>query len=239
MQTLRVRTPRSVLLTALLAVVVVAGALIAVMALRPRPDAPAATDPAAASPPVTAPAEPSCGPGPCDQLAAQTVGGVPVILLAAPTGKFAQLRIGTGQGAVVDLTITGMGATLSKESLRCVDGASASCLIRGDLDGGAVGDVVVNRGGTWRGSGRPYLADAGNISLSDVTGDGTADVIVVRHECPGAQSGSPKCQAAPVLAEVYDLAGTPIGCTKKYTSPSQLKGWPEVRLTKPELRACP
>jgi hypothetical protein len=239
MRIMRVRTPASVLLTALLAVVVAVGALIAVVTLRPRPDSQVPADGGTGLPSGAVPAEPICGPGPCEQLAAQTVGGAPVTLLAAPTGKFGQVRIGApGQSTLFDLTISGMGATLGKESLRCLDGTSAACLVRGDLDGGAVGEVLVSTGGTWRGSGRPYFADAGNMSLFDVTGDGTADIIVVRHECPGAQSGSPKCQAAPVLAEVYGLGGESLGCTKKYTSPSQLKGWPDVRLTKPELRVC-
>jgi hypothetical protein len=238
MQTQRVRTPRSVLLTALLAAVVIAGALIVVVALRPRPDPQVTGDVVPGGPPGTALAQPICGPGPCEQLAAQTVGDVPVTLLAAPTGKFGQVRIGTGQGTLVDLMIAGMGATLSKESLRCVDGSTASCLVRGDYEGGAVGEVLVNHGDTWRSSGRPYFADAGNMSLFDVTGDGTADIIVVRHECPESLPGSAKCQASPVVAAVFGLGGDSLGCTKKYTSPSQLKGWPDVRVTKSELRPC-
>jgi hypothetical protein len=34
------------------------------------------------------------------------------------------------------------------------------------------------------------------------------------------------------------LAGRLVGCTKKYTSPSDLRGWPDIRLTKADVRAC-
>jgi hypothetical protein len=64
-------------------------------------------------------------------------------------------------------------------------------------------------------------------------------VIVVRHECPDSSSGTPKCEVMPVLAEVNDLAGNSVGCTRKVTSPSLLGGWPDVRLSRGDLRNCP
>ena len=111
-------------------------------------------------------------------------------------------------------------------------------LVRGQVDGGAYGEVLAGRGGLWHDPGKPYFADAGTLTLGDVNADGVPDVIVVRHECPGAESGTPKCEAAPVLAQVYDLGGETLGCTRKVTSPSDLRGWPEVRLTRADLRSC-
>ncbi|MDT7798591.1 MAG: hypothetical protein QOI78_2024 [Actinomycetota bacterium] len=240
MRTSAVRTPRSALLTAVLAAVVTLGAIGAVFLLRPRPDVPVdtVTEPGAASaiPAVT------CGGGPCRQLAAMTVGGTPVVLLTDASGGAGQVRVGPEPGTVFDLSIAQLGARLDANSLTCIDGASPTCLIRGDLGDegtGAYGELLVEGGGVWRDPGKPYFADAGTLSLYDVTADGRPDVIVVRHDCPGAASGTAKCQAAPVLGEVYDLAGNSLGCTRRVTAPSDLRGWPDVRLTRADLRACP
>jgi hypothetical protein len=240
MRTSAVRTPRSALLTAVLAAVVTLGAIGAVFLLRPRPDAPAdaVAEPGAASP---IPAV-TCGGGPCRQLAAMTVGGTPVVLLADASGGSAQVRVGPEPGTVFDLSIAQLGVRLGANSLTCIDGAAPTCLIRGDVGDegtGAYGELLVNGGGVWRDPGKPYFADAGTLSLYDVTADGRPDVIVVRHDCPGAASGTPKCQASRVLGEVYDLAGNSLGCTRLVTAPSDLRGWPDVRLTRADLRTCP
>ena len=42
-----------------------------------------------------------------------------------------------------------------------------------------------------------------------------------------------------MLGEVYDLTGKSVGCTRRVTSPSDLRGWPDIRLTRADLRACP
>ncbi|RSD22026.1 hypothetical protein [Amycolatopsis eburnea] len=242
MRTTAARTPRSALLTAVLAAVVTLGAIGAVFALRPRPEAPSgAAEPAAApvAPAVT------CGGGPCRQLAAVAVGGTPVVLLTDSSGGSARLRVGPEPGTVFELAIAQLGVRLDQDSLRCVDGAAPACLVRGDVgddseDGtAAYGELLVGSGGVWRDPGKPYYADAGTLSLYDVTADGRADVIVVRHDCPGAASGTPKCEASPVLGEVYDLAGKSVGCTRRYTAPSDLRGWPDIRLTRADLRPCP
>jgi hypothetical protein len=238
MRTQEARTPRSVLFTALLAAVVTAGVFVAVFLLRP--DAPVPADaPGGAPVPDGGPAVPAvnCGQSACREIGAMTVGGTPVVLLADEAGKQGVVRIGSD--TVFPLMVNDMGITLKGDSLRCVDGATQVCLVRGDVGGGSAGELFVARGGIWRDTGKPYFSDAGTIALNDVTADGIADVIVVRHECPGAQTGSARCQAAPVLAEVYDVARGSVGCTRRYTAPSELKGWPEVRLTKADLRACP
>lgn len=233
------RTPRSALLTAVLAAVVTVGAIGAVFLLRPRPEAPSgAAEPAAApvAPAVT------CGGGPCRQLAAMTVGGTPVVLLTDPGGGSAQVRVGPEPGTVFELSIAQLGVRLDQNSLRCIDGAAPACLIRGvvgDDSSAAYGEILVASGGVWRDPGKPYFADAGTLSLSDVTADGRPDVIVVRHDCAAAASGTPKCEAAPVLGQVYDLGGKSLGCTRRVTAPSDLRGWPDIRLTRADLRACP
>ncbi len=225
------------LFTAVLAAVVTAGVFAAVFLLRPDPSVPADTIQAPA--PDAAPTTPgvNCGHSVCREIGAMTVAGLPVVLLGDEAGKQGVVRIGAD--SVFPLMINDMGVTLAGDSLRCVDGTTPVCLVRGDTDGGSAGELFVARGGIWRDTGKPYFSDAGTIALSDVTTDGIADVIVVRHECPGAQSGSARCQAAPVLAEVYDVAKGSVGCTRRYTAPSELKGWPDVRVTRADLRPCP
>ncbi|MEV4148296.1 hypothetical protein AB0J40_31865 [Amycolatopsis sp. NPDC049691] len=239
MRTSAARTPRSALLTAVLAAVVTLGAIGAVFLLRPRPEAPSgAAEPAAA--PVTAVV--TCGGGPCRQLAAVTVGGTPVVLLADAGGGSARVRVGAEPGTVFELSIAQLGVRLDQNSLRCIDGAAPTCLVRGDVgDEGkaAYGELLVASGGVWRAPGKPYFADAGTLSLYDVTADGRPDVIVVRHDCRGADSGTAKCDAAPVLGQVYDVSGRSLGCTRRYTAPSDLRGWPDIRLTRADLRSCP
>jgi hypothetical protein len=235
MRTSAARTPRSALLTAVLAAVVTVGAIGAVFLLRPRPEAASgAAEPAAA--PVTPVV--SCGGGPCRRLAAVSVGGTPVVLLTDEAGGSAQLRVGPEPGTVFELSIAQLGVRLDQDSLRCIDGPAPTCLVRGDVGTAAYGELLVAGGGVWRDPGKPYYADAGTLSLYDVTADGRPDVIVVRHDCPGVESGTPKCEAAPVLGEVYDLAGRSVGCTRRVTSPSDLRGWPDIRLTRADLRTC-
>ncbi len=224
------------LLIAVLAAVVTVGVFAAVVLLRPGEPVPADDDRPAVTDAAPAPGV-DCGGSACREIGAMSVGSVPVVLLADDAGKQGVVRIGTD--TVFPLIVNDMGVTLASDSLRCVDGATPVCLVRGDVSGGSAGELFVARGGIWRDTGKPYFSDAGTIALHDVTADGIADVIVVRHECPGAQSGSARCQAAPVLAEVYEVARGTVGCTRRYTAPSELKGWPEVRLTRADLRPCP
>jgi len=237
MPTSLARTPRSVLLTAVLAAVVAFGAFGAVYVLRPKPDivGGSAAEPAAG--PAIAPV--SCGRGPCRKLAAMTVGGQPVELLADAAGDNGRVRIGPEPGTVLDLTIGQLGLRLDANSLRCVDGTNPACLVRGAGDRGAYGELLIASAGGWVSAGKPYFSDAATLALDDVNADGKPDLVVVRHVCPGSESGTPQCQAAPVLAEVYDQTSRLLGCTKKVTSPSQLRGWPEIKLIRSDLRACP
>jgi hypothetical protein len=237
MGTWRKRIPRSAVVTALLAAVVTAAALVAVVQLRPKPDDASTSQPV--QPEIRAGAAPGCGAGACQQLATMTVAGTPVVLLAGADGQGGRVRIGPQPGTEFELSIIGMGAKLSPSSLRCIAGSTSACLVRGETAaGGAYGELLTGTGEVWRDFGRPYFADAGTLSLFDVTQDGRPDVIVVRHECPNAPSGTPACDAAPVLAEVYDLDGKVRGCTATVRSPSSFRGWPEVEVRKSQLKSC-
>ncbi|WP_409466769.1 hypothetical protein [Amycolatopsis sp. GA6-003] len=238
MRTRPKRVPRSALLTAVLAAVATAAALVVAVVLRPKPDGAVTMAPRE---PAAAPVEGSastCGNGPCRQLAAVSVGGTPVVLLADAAGGSGRVQVGKEPGTEFELAITNLGAKLTKTSLRCIDGSTAACLVRGDAAGGSYGELLTESGGVWRDYGKPYFSDAGSLSLYDVSQDGRPDVIVVRHECPQAVSGSPRCQAAPVVAEVYELDGEVMGCTSTVTSPSNFRGWPDVELRKSQLRRC-
>lgn len=231
------RAPRATVLTAGVAAVVAVAALVVIVVLRQSRE----STPASSGAPAAAPAQngEKCGPDPCRQMAAVSVGGLPVKLLADASGGSGRVKVGGQPVLDFELAITGMGAKLTDHSLRCVDGSPAACLVRGNTSGGAYGELLIGEGGTWSHYGKPYFADAGTLSLSDVTGDGSPDVILVRHECPDETPGTPKCQESPVLAEVYELNGDLLGCTTTVTSPSNLRGWPEVEVSRTQLRPCP
>lgn len=232
------RAPRSVLVTVLVALVVVVGALVVVVAQRPRPD-PAVTAPSSPGP-AAGQTELECGKVACRTLKAIDIHGTTVTLLDDGQGGSGLITVGPRVPTVVEVTITALGAKLGPDSLLCLDGGTAACLVQGRQQGGAVvGELISSGGDTWRASERQYLSDASYIGLDDVTGDNVPEVLVVRHECPGSTSGTAKCAAAPVLVEVFDLGGDALGCTRKYTSPSQLRGWPTVRLEKADIRTCP
>ncbi|WIX79755.1 hypothetical protein QRX50_02840 [Amycolatopsis carbonis] len=241
MRTSPTRTPRSALLTAVLAAVVTVAALVVVVVLRPKPDGVPGVPPVSLEP--AAPTTATCGSGACRQLAAMTVGATPVVLLSDASGGWGRVRVGPQPGTEFELAITTMGAKLNAQSLRCIAAETSACLVTGDVGGGdgaggAYGELLIGSDGVWRDFGKPYFADAGTLSLFDVNTDGRPDVIVVRHECPDATPGTPKCQAAPVLAEVYQLSGKELGCTRTVVSPSDLRGWPQVEVRASELRPC-
>jgi hypothetical protein len=233
-----VRAPRSVLVTVLVALVVVIGVLAVVVAQRPRPEG-AAPASASGAPPA-GPSALVCGKAPCRTLKAIDIHGTTVTLLDDGQGGSGLVTVGPRVPTVVEVTITALGAKLGPDSLLCLDGGTAACLVQGRQQGGAVVAELLSSGGdTWRASERQYLSDASYIGLDDATGDNVPEVLVVRHECPDSVSGTPQCAAAPVLVEVFDLGGDALGCTRKYTSPSQLRGWPVVRLSKADIRDCP
>ncbi|HVW41410.1 MAG TPA: hypothetical protein VHC18_08680 [Amycolatopsis sp.] len=215
------RAPRSVVFTALIAALVTIGALVCVAALRTRGDA--GSDLAMAAPGATAPTSAEeCGTAPCVVLATQTVGDGAVRLLADAHGANGRFQAGS---ATVETTITQLGARLDPGSLSCVTASASACLVSGPLNGGRVGQLLIDRSGAWRSVDKPYFSDAGVLVLGDVSGSDAPEVVVV--------------QGSPVLARVYALDGSVVGCTKRYTYLSQLRGWPNVRLQAADLRSCP
>ena len=207
--------------TALVAALVTIGALIGVASLRSRGDG--RPDLEAVAPGASAPASvEGCGPAPCQVLATRTAGTGTVRLLADGAGANGRFQAGA---AILETTITQLGARLDPGSLSCVTASTSACLITGPLNGGRVGQLLIERAGTWRSVDKPYFSDAGVLVLDDVSGSEAPEVVVV--------------QGSPVLARVYALDGSVVGCTKRYTSPSQLRGWPAVRLQAADLRSCP
>ncbi|AXB47030.1 hypothetical protein A4R43_35110 [Amycolatopsis albispora] len=225
-------------MTAVLAVLVTAGALVTAVLLRP--DEPDRALPGAGGVPTTAGAASECGPSACQVLGSQPVKGTTAELLADPEGGQAHLRFGgLGSDFVLESALAPMEVAVGQNSLQCVDGALAACLVHGDYQGGVIAELFVAPGDTWRQSDRLYFSDAGRVLLTQVVGDAAPEVVVVRHECASAAPAAPGCPRGPVLAEVFELSGKQAGCTKRYSVPSQLRGWPNVRLTEADLRPCP
>ncbi|GHF78603.1 hypothetical protein FHX82_004456 [Amycolatopsis bartoniae] len=213
------RAPRSVLLTALLAAIVTVGALVGVAAMRAREDRPREAAPV---PPVSAQPGTDCGDGPCKLLATRTVGAGAVELLADAQGANGRFQ---ADGQVVQTSITELGGRLDPDSLTCVAASVSACLVSAPFSGGELGELVVQRDGDWRAVAKPYFSDAGVIELGNVANDDAPEVVVV--------------QSSPALARVYALDGSVVGCTRKYSYPAQLRGWPQVRVLASDLRACP
>jgi hypothetical protein len=228
----RAGVSRSVVITAVLAAVATAAALVTVVMLRPKPEDALAS----AGDPASAPAS-ECGQGPCRVLASASVRGTTVDLLADADGGNGRFRSGgAGSGALIETMLTAMGVRLSADSMRCVSATVSACLLRGTRDGGTLGEVLVSRANDWRSAEKPYFSDAGDITLGNVTGDDSPEVIVVKHEC--ASSGGGRCAFTPVYAEIFDLGGRQVGCTRKYSTASQMRNWPDIRPAATDLRAC-
>jgi len=208
-----------VVVTAVLAVLVTVAALIGVASLRSRDDGGAGLQMASPGAPLTSGEE--CGSGPCRTLTSQPVDAGTVDLLADDQGTNGRFRAG---GVLIETTITQLGARLDAGSLSCVTASVSACLVTGPLGSGRVGQLMVDRAGTWRSVDKPYFSDAGVLTLGNVSGSDAPEVVVVQN--------------SPVLARVYALDGSTVGCTRRYTYLSQLRGWPDVRLQAADLRAC-
>ena len=207
-------------LTALLAALVTAGALVGVAALRSRDDggarlevtAPGATQPVSAE---------DCGAMPCKVLVSLKVDNSSVQLLADDQGTNGRFQ---ADAALLETTVTRLGARLDPGSLSCVTASTSACLVSGPLGGGRVGQLLIDRAGAWRSVDKPYFSDAGALVLGNVSGSDAPEVVVV--------------QSSPVLARVYALDGSVVGCTRRYTYLSQLRGWPDVLPQASDLRSC-
>jgi hypothetical protein len=229
------KTPRSVLFTVLISAVVIIAVLIAALLLRPAVDNLSSGTPSQ----VSLTGRVDCGSQQCQVLVSENIGDSTVDLLADAAGDHGKLRVSNPESTVVfETTITAMGVRLNAGSLNCEGGAVPACLLRGAYQEGVVGEVFVSRNGSWRSTEKPYFSDAGSVVLGDVAGDAAPEVVRVRHSCADPGISAATCQVRPVYAEVSDINGKQLGCTKKYTSPSQIRGWPDVEIMANEVKPC-
>jgi hypothetical protein len=229
-------TPRSVVVTAVLAVLVTAGALGAAGAIRWRAAESAGAAQTSQKPPASGVVGVSgCLVDPCTSLASTTLGGTTVELTADAGARSGRLRIGsTSSGTVIETTITELGVTLTSESLQCVAGGPAACLIRGKPDGGGlVGQIVVGRSDSWSLTEKTYLSDAGYLVLANIDGDAAPEILAAQHA--HCARSDPTC---PVFMQVFAIAGTVVRCTKDYPRLDKLPGYAGVKITQALLSPC-
>ena len=228
------RTPRALIVAIVLATLVAVGALGGAAVLRLRALRPAADAVTSAKPSAAGTVGPSgCLQVPCQVISA-SVGGTQVELVIDAGGTSGRLRVGgPTSGSVIEATITDMGVTLTADSLQCLAGGPAACLIRGRHDSGIAGQIVVGRSDSWSVLEQRYSSDAGYLALTHVDGDSSPEILAAQHDCAGSD-----CTGRPVLVKVFALTGTVLGCTKNYPRLDKLPGYPVVQVTKAQLTPC-
>jgi hypothetical protein len=208
---------RSVLVTVLLSLLVAAGAIGTSAYLRTRSEAQTPPSNSAAAPPATSE---TCRAEPCQVVATATLGSTRIDLITDAHG--ARLKIGDDR--VVESRLPGRGAKLAERSLDCVAGTLSACLIRGDLDNGTVGEVIVGRSDKWNATTPTYFSNADYLSLVNVMGDGAPELVTVQRG---------------YFAQVFDVEkGNDLGCTANVPKPDRLPGWPTVKPDPHQLRPC-
>jgi hypothetical protein len=156
-------------------------------------------------------------------MVATAIGSTKIELIADAGGQSGRLRIGDDR--LIESTITTRGAVLTPKSLHCTIGALSACMIRVEVDGNIIGEVVVGRSGKWNATAPRYIATGGYLSLSNVLADGAPEIVA-------AQRG--------YFAQVFTLDGNEAGCTSIVTKPERLPGWPVVHPAESQLRKpCP
>lgn len=229
------RVPRSLAMAVVLCAVVAAGAFAGAAAVRLRASESAAASVTSENSEPAAAGGSGCRLEPCEVLATESVGGTTVELVVDADVTSGRLRIGgSSTGQVIETTITEMGVTLTSDSLQCVAGGPAACLVRGEYPEGTAGQVVVGRAGNWSALEKPYVSNAGYLGLANVNDDSAPDVIAAQYDCAGAQD----CSHRPVFAQVFGLNGAEVGCTKNYARVDKLPGHPLVVLTRAQLTPC-
>jgi hypothetical protein len=227
------RRPWAVIVAVVVSALVAAGALIASTQLRTR----SSEAPRTTAPPTSAVGVDGCVVRPCTVLATMPVAGTSIELVADKGARSGRLRIGGPSSSdVIDVTITDLGVTLTPDSLQCVPGSLAACLVRGKYRGGTAGQVVAGRSGKWSSLTKPFVSDAGYLALAQVTDDVGPEVVAVQHDCDRA--AVPECADTPVFAQVFTMAGAEAGCTWDYSSPAELPGYPSVQLHPGDLEKC-
>ena len=230
--------PWAVVITTVVSALVAAGAVATSAALRDRGTA---TEPVADD--TTTQVTPGVGVDgclvpPCKVLATANVGGTSIELVADKGGTSGRLRIGgAGSSEVIEATITGMGAILGPESLQCVAGSLSACLVRGQFSQGIVGQVVVGRSAKWNELAQPFQSDAGYLAIAEIDASVTGpEVLVAQHSCDRKTESD--CATKPVYLQIFDTRLNELGCTRNYARLQSLPNWPNVALTREDIRPC-
>jgi hypothetical protein len=230
-----VGTPRSVIVTVVLAVLVAAGAVGGAGVLRWRAAESTSTPTTSQKPAPTGVVGVSgCLVEPCKVLATTTVGGTTVELVADDGARSGRLRVGgPTSGSVIETTLTDLSVLLTADSLQCIAGGPAACLIKGGYEGGTAGQIIVGRSDKWSALEKPYISDAGYLALANINGDVAPEVLAAQHAGCARSDG-----ACPVFMQVFTIAGTVVGCTKEFPRLDKLPGYPGVKLTEAALTPC-
>jgi hypothetical protein len=224
--------------TALLAAMVAGGTLVTAAVLR----ADRATS--GATPTTTLPSPTTSGVGvdgclvePCSVLASVPVGDTTVELVADSGNTSGRLRIGgAGSSEVIEVTITDRGATLGRDSLQCQSGLPTGCVVRGKVDGGVTGQVIIGRSGKWSSLAQPFMSNAGYLGLANLIPDADPEVLAAQHACNPTVTQD--CSTTPVFVEVYNLNSERQGCTRQYSRLESMPGYPVVDFSEATLRPC-
>ncbi len=170
-----------------------------------------------------------CGTTVCQVVIGKSVGKDLVELLGGTGGG--RIRVSGESGTFIfEMTIAESGATINDKSLVCQEAAISVCLVRGTHAGKWMGEVLINKGGTWSRAQTAYLATAGYIGLHDVNEDGTADVVAAQLACDG------QCDVA--FVQVSSVGGKIIGCTTSAPTQDHLPGWPAPTPKMSQIRPC-
>jgi hypothetical protein len=227
------RRPWAVIVAVVVSALVAGGALVVSTQLRDRPE----QAPRTTAPPTSAVGVDGCVKRPCTVLATMRVAGTSIELVADKGARSGRLRIGGPSSSdVIDVTVTDLGVTLTPDSLQCVPGSLAACLVRGKYRGGAAGQVVAGRSGKWSSLTKPFVSDAGYLALAQVTTDVGPEVVAVQHDCDRAAAA--ECTDTPVFAQIFTMAGVEAGCTPDYSSLAELPGYPSVELDSGDVERC-
>ena len=198
--------------------------LVTAWSLRP----PAVPDPGAAP----AQDELRCGTTACRSVVKQEV-GVDSVELVVGEGAGRIRTSGASGPNIFELTIASSGARIDGSSLQCVDAEVAVCLVRGEVGGEVLGEVLVRRSGAWSRAQVPYVASGAYMALHDVNYDTVADVVAVQRAC---QAGA---ECARWFAQVFSpYGGGELGCTPVVRAAESLPGWPTVTPDLSDLRQC-
>ncbi|WP_026424560.1 hypothetical protein [Actinokineospora inagensis] len=229
------RAPTTLVLVMVICGLVVAASLTGAAVLRVR-TAPVRSAPGPTAEVTTTTDPTTCRRDPCQVIGTTNLGGTVVELVADSGATSGRVKIRTPDGQqVIEMAVADLGITLTADSLQCVPGVVAACLVRGDGDKGLAGQVVVGRSDKWSPLSRAFISEARYLSLVNVDGDTAPEVVAVQQDCASGAD----CARRPVYAQVFGLGGQEVGCTKLYQRLDQLPGYPTIEPAQNQLRSCP